>query len=59
MPRLSTVLFDARGAPRVRLHADWGGVLSTSLLGEKCQVVDYTFDSGKQVFVPAWKSCKR
>jgi hypothetical protein len=48
MPRLSTVLFDARG-----------GVLSTSLLGEKCQVVDYTFDSGKQVFVPAWKSCKR
>lgn len=58
-PRLSTILFDTKGAPRVQLHADWGGVMSTSLLGEKCQVVDFTLDAGKQVFVPAWKSCKR
>lgn len=58
-PRLSSVLFDAKGAPRVRLHADWGGAMSATLVGERCQVVEYTLQADKQVFVPAWKSCKR
>jgi hypothetical protein len=58
-PRLSTVLFDAKGMGRVRLHADWGGAISATLVGEKCQLVDYTLDVDKQVFVPVWKSCKR
>lgn len=58
-PRLSTVLFDAKGAPRVRLHADWGGAVTATLVGERCQVVDYTLQTDKQVFLPAWKSCKR
>lgn len=58
-PRLSTVLFDARGLARVRLHADWGGAVAATLAGDRCQVIDYSLDPGKQVFTPAWKSCKR
>lgn len=58
-PRLSTVLFDAKGTGRVWFHADWGGELSASLNGEKCQLIDYAFDKEKQGFVPTWKSCKR
>lgn len=58
-PRLSTVLFDAKGVARVRLHADWGGEMSATLLGDRCQIIDYAFDSGKQAFVGTWKSCKR
>ena len=58
-PRLSTVLFDAKGVARVRLHADWGGALSATLVGDRCQLVDYTLDPDRQVFVPVWKSCKR
>jgi hypothetical protein len=58
-PRLSTVLFDARGTPRVRLHADWGGALSASLIGERCQAVEYSLQPERQVFSPLWKSCKR
>lgn len=57
-PRLSIVLFDAKGAGRVRLHADWGGAMSTTLIGEKCQLVEYALDAEKQAFPPAWKSCK-
>lgn len=59
LPRLSTVLFDAKGVGRVRLHADWGGAMSASLAGERCRLIDYTLDPSRQVFVPAWKSCKR
>lgn len=58
-PRLSTVLFDAKGVGRVYFHADWGGELSATLSGEKCQLIDYGFDKEKQGFVPTWKSCKR
>lgn len=58
-PRLSAVLFDARGIPRVRLHADWGAEMSATLLGDKCQQVEFTFNKGKQTFTPALKSCKR
>lgn len=57
-PRLSAVFFDAKGAARLRLHADWGGEMSATLVGERCQVVEYTLDSARQVFVPVWKSCK-
>ena len=58
-PRLSTVLFDGKGAARVRLHADWGGAVSATLVGDRCQLVDYTLDTDKQAFLPVWKSCKR
>jgi hypothetical protein len=58
-PRLSVTLFDAKSAARVRLHADWGGAMSTTLVGDRCQLVDYTLDAEKQVFLPVWKSCKR
>lgn len=58
-PRVSMVLFDAKGAGRVRVHADWGGAVSTTMVGERCQLVDYTLDAERQVFLPVWKSCKR
>lgn len=58
-PRLSSVLFDAKGAARVRLHADWAGAMSATLVGERCQAVDYALQSEKQAFSPSWKSCKR
>lgn len=58
-PRLSTVLYDAKGVGRVRLHADWGGAISVTLVGERCQRLDYVFDADRQVFLPSWKSCKR
>ncbi len=58
-PRLSTVLFDAKGVGRVRLHADWGGAVSATMVGERCQWVDYSLDADRQVFLPVWKSCKR
>ena len=58
-PRISTVLFDAKGAGRVRVHADWGGAMSTTMVGERCQWVEYTLDGERQAFLPVWKSCKR
>jgi hypothetical protein len=58
-PRVSAVLFDARATGRVYFHADWGGVMSATLAGDKCQVVDYEFDKDKAGFVATWKSCKR
>jgi hypothetical protein len=57
--RLSAVLFDAKGVARVRLHGDWGTALSLTLNGDRCKVVDFTFDAGRDAFVPEMKSCKR
>lgn len=58
-PRISTILFDTRGQARIRVHADWGAAASMTLVGDKCQQVDFTFDSQKQAFSAAPKSCKR
>lgn len=58
-PRLSVTAFDSKGAARVRVHADWGGAVTAALVGDRCQVIDYLFDPGRQVLAPAWKSCKR
>lgn len=57
-PRLSVALFDKGGIARVRLHADYGGVASLSLLGDKCVGLDFTFDEGAQAFVPMWRPTK-
>jgi hypothetical protein len=58
LPRLSMVLFDKAGVARVRLHADYGGVSSITLLGDKCVGLDFNFDLATQVFVPTWRSPK-
>ncbi len=58
-PRVSVVAFDAKGLARVRLHADWGGAVSATLVGDRCQVLEYTFAADRQVFAAEWKSCKR
>ncbi|MCC6335207.1 MAG: hypothetical protein IT380_14610 [Myxococcales bacterium] len=57
--RLSSVLFDAKGVARVRVHGDWGTQISVTLNGDKCKKVDFSFDPSRQVFVPDMKSCKR
>lgn len=58
-PRVSTVLFDAKGVGRVWVHADWGGEMSATLSGEKCQVIDYALSKETGGFVATWNSCKR
>ncbi len=58
-PRLSTVLFDHQARPRVRLHVDFGGAPSVELLGDRCQVVDFTFNPDRQAFLPVLRTCKR
>ena len=57
-PRLSMILFDKTGVARVRLHADYGGTSSVSLLGDKCVGLDFSFDEASQTFVPTWRSPK-
>ena len=60
-PRISVALFDKAGIARIRLHADYNGAASISLLGDKCVGLDFNFDEGAQSFVPTWrnsKSCK-
>lgn len=57
--RISAILFDAKGAARLRVHGDWGAQLSATLVADKCRQVDFTFDAARQVFVPEIKSCKR
>jgi hypothetical protein len=59
LPRLSAVLFDPKGVARVVVHADWGGAVSATLLGDRCQRVDFALDPARQAFAPEMKSCKR
>jgi hypothetical protein len=58
-PRVSTVLFDPQARPRVRLHLDLGGVPSLELLGDKCQVVEFTYSADRRAYLPTLRSCKR
>src|SRR5438270_560140 len=58
LPRFSVVLFDQSGIARFRLHADYGGTSSFSLLGDKCVGLDFTFDDSTQAFVPTWRNAK-
>ncbi|MBL9038200.1 MAG: hypothetical protein JNG84_06800 [Archangium sp.] len=57
--RLSATLFDTKGQARVRLHANWGGAASAQIIGDGCKVIDFTFVSATQTFVPTLNSCKR
>ncbi|MBE2248771.1 MAG: hypothetical protein IAE78_04410 [Myxococcus sp.] len=56
-PRLSIALFDPKGRARAVLHADFGGVMSAVLLGDRCQV-EFTYDPDVEAFQAQWKSCK-
>lgn len=57
LPRLTGVLFDGKGAARIRYEADFGGAAAGALLGDKCQVV-FTFDVKNEVFHAARRGCK-
>ena len=56
-PRVSIALFDPNGKTRLVLNADFGGVMSASLIGDACRV-DFTWDPTIEAFKPEWKSCK-
>ncbi|MHB8879078.1 MAG: hypothetical protein ACYC8T_35710 [Myxococcaceae bacterium] len=51
-PRLSAVLFDDGGRARLRYHADYGGGLEVTVVGDSCQELDLTLDPGTQRFTP-------
>lgn len=58
LPKLTGVLFDGKGAARIRYEADFGSAASGALLGDaKCQVT-FTFDPKTEVFHAARKGCK-
>lgn len=58
-PRISAVVFDERGQARLRIHADWGTSLSATLVGTKCQSVEFVFRPERGAYQPLLKSCKR
>lgn len=62
LPRVSVVLFDEAGKARFQFQADYGAALSVTVLGERCQGLDFTFDKAVQQFNashrPAPKGCK-
>lgn len=56
-PRVSIALFDPKGKTRLVLQADFGGVMSATVVGDACKV-DFTWDPSIEAFKPEWKSCK-
>lgn len=56
-PLISIALFDAKGALRVLLHADFGGSVSAELVGKKCQI-SMNSEASEGRFQPVWKNCK-
>ena len=57
-PRISTALFDSKAKVRLLVNLDWGGETSFTVIGDRCQNIDFTFDSATQEFVPKRISCK-
>ncbi len=58
-PKLSVVLFDAKGGARVRVHVDGAFAPSMTVVGDRSQCIEFSWDTQKQVFSPRAKSCKR
>lgn len=56
-PRLSIAMFDPKGKTRAVLHADFGGVMSAVVVGDRCQL-ELTYDPNIEAFKGEWKSCK-
>lgn len=56
-PRVSIALFDPKGKTRLVLNADFGGVMSATVVGDTCKV-DFSWDPSIEAFKPEWKSCK-
>ena len=56
-PRVTGVLFDAKGSARIRYDADFGGNAGGAVLADKCQVT-FTYDAAREVFHPSLRGCK-
>lgn len=57
MPRVSIALFDQKGKTRLLVHADFGGVMSATVVGDRCRV-DFTYEPSIEAFKADWKACK-
>jgi hypothetical protein len=57
LPRIDSVLFDAKGAARLRYEADFAGVVTATLVGDRCNIV-FSYDEAKQVFHAERRGCK-
>ena len=57
-PRASAVFFDQAGKARVRFHTDFSAPAQVTLLGDKCQNVDFSFDENLNGFKARLSSCK-
>jgi hypothetical protein len=57
-PRASAVFFDQAGKARLRFHTDFGGAPQVTLMGDKCQNVDFSFDENVNGFKARLGSCK-
>jgi hypothetical protein len=56
-PRVSIALFDPKGKTRLLVHADFGGAMSATVVGDRCRV-DFTYDPSVEAFKADWKACK-
>lgn len=56
--RVSALLFDAKGKPRLAVHADWGGAMAAELFGDRA-CVDFAFDAQEQSFRPTLGKCAK
>jgi hypothetical protein len=57
LPRVTGVLFDNRGAARVRYEADFGGAALGALMFDTCRVT-FRFDAATEVFHADVRGCK-
>jgi hypothetical protein len=57
LPKVTGVLFDAKGVARVRYDADFGGAAAGALDFEGCQVT-FTYDATNEVFHAGVRGCK-
>jgi hypothetical protein len=57
LPRIDAVLFDSRGASRLRYEADFAGAVTATLVGDRCNIV-FSYDEAKQVFHAERRGCK-
>jgi hypothetical protein len=57
LPRIDSVLFDSKGAARLRYEADFAGAVTATLVGDRCNIV-FSYDEAKQVFHAERRGCK-
>ena len=57
-PLISVALFDQKGKARLRLHTDLVSAPAFTVLGDKCQNVEFTHDEKTSGFIARPTKCK-